>query len=239
MAGTAVPSAGSLQSVTVGEVLRAAAAASLSGLVRFDGDDQRLVALAEGRIYLATSASGPSIHQIVVGSGAAPDDAWVEAGAAQNPEGIGAALDDDPRVDSARLRAVLGEHVVSTVVELLAGGNERYEVPGDQSHQLGARIRFEVDAVLAEAEHRLAAWRSISGSLPTTATRVRLAPTLARGTTGEALSAVEWQVLAAIGGGTSVAEVIAGSGLSAFTVFDVLHRLLTRSLVVVADDAGP
>jgi hypothetical protein len=33
----------------------------------------------------------------------------------------------------------------------------------------------------------------------------------------------------------SVAEIIAASGLSAFTVFDVLHRLLRRGLVQAVD----
>jgi DNA-binding IclR family transcriptional regulator len=37
----------------------------------------------------------------------------------------------------------------------------------------------------------------------------------------------------------SVAEVIAASGLSAFTVFDVLHRLVRRGLVqAVLEDAA-
>jgi hypothetical protein len=37
----------------------------------------------------------------------------------------------------------------------------------------------------------------------------------------------------------SVAEVIAGAGLSAFTVFDVLHRLLRRGLVQAVDGDAP
>jgi DNA-binding IclR family transcriptional regulator len=39
----------------------------------------------------------------------------------------------------------------------------------------------------------------------------------------------------------TVAEVIAASGLSAFTVFDVLHRLVRRGLVqaLVEDAATP
>ncbi|HEY8059627.1 MAG TPA: helix-turn-helix domain-containing protein, partial [Acidimicrobiales bacterium] len=53
------------------------------------------------------------------------------------------------------------------------------------------------------------------------------------------LSAVEWQVLSAMPTEGSVAEVIAASGLSAFTVFDVLHRLVRRGLVqAVLEDAA-
>ena len=50
------------------------------------------------------------------------------------------ALDEDERVDSDRLRAVLLEHVVSTVAELLAPGTERYEFLADQVHQLGRPV---------------------------------------------------------------------------------------------------
>ncbi len=240
MAETRVPSSGSLDSVTVGDVLRGLAASGLTGLVRFEGGTPRVVGLDGGRIYLATAASGPSIHQIVVGSGAAPEPAWVDSGAAQGADGIIGRLDDDERVDSERLRAVLHEHVVSTLVELLVPGAERYQVLADRSHQLGSRFCFDVDEVLTEAGHRLAAWRTLSESLPSTATRIHRAPTLPPGVTTTELSAVEWQVLHAAGDDGTVAELIAASGLSAFTVFEVLHRLLDRGLVVVrADDAAP
>lgn len=235
MAETTVPPEGSLHAVTVGQVLESLADAGRTGLVRFHGDDQRIVGLAQGRIYLATSATGPSLHQIVVGSGATPEAAWTDASASRAE--IAAALDDDERVDSRRLRAVIHEHVVSTVVELLVPGTERYEFLADQTHQLGTRFCFPVAEVLADAGRRLSTWRSISGTLPSTATRVRRSPTLPPGTTSESLTAVEWQVLMAMPTEGTVAEVIAASGLSAFTVFDVLHRLVRRGLVQAVEDA--
>jgi hypothetical protein len=229
MAEAGVPSEGSLHSATVGEVIQALAGEGRTGLLRFHGDAPRIVALADGLIYLATSATGPSIHQIVVGSGAAPEAAWNEAGG--SPVGIAGALDDDERVDSDRLRTVLQEHVVSTLAELLAPGTERYEFLADQTHQLGARFCFPVDELLTDAERRLDTWRSISSTLPSTGTRVRRSPTLPRDSVSATLSAVEWQVLSAMPADGTVAQVIATSGLSAFTVFDVLHRLVRRGLV--------
>jgi hypothetical protein len=227
--------------VTVGEVLQGLAAHRSTGLLRIEGGDSRLVALADGAIYLATSASGPSIHQIVVGSGAAPEAAWSDAGPSAATSGVAAALAADERVDAERLQAVLSEHVVATVVELLAPGPERYEFLDGQLHQLGPHFRFPVDGVLAEAGRRLSAWRSMSTTtLSSTATRVRRAGTLPRGAATASLSAVEWQVVATMPDEGSVAEVIAGAGLSAFTVFDVLHRLVRRGLVqpVSGDAAG-
>jgi hypothetical protein len=222
----------------VAEVLTGLAAAGRSGLVRLHGADARLVALSGGLVYLATSASGPSIHQIVVGSGAAPEAAWTDAGPAAAKATIAATLADDTRVDGQRLHNVLLEHTVSTVAELLASGAERWEFLPDQVHQLGDRFRFPVDQVLAEAGRRLNTWREISDTLPSTGTRVRRAPTLPRGATAASIDATEWQVLAAMPDEGTVAEVIGGSGLSAFTVFDVLHRLVRRGLVrPVAEDA--
>jgi hypothetical protein len=241
MPDAAPPTEGSLQATTVGDVLRGLAGPRRTGLLRFHGAEPRIVALAEGDIYLATSASGPSIHQIVVGSGAAPESAWVDAGPAAAQGGIAAALAEDTRVDGARLEAVLQEHTVSTVVELLTPGSDRYEFLPDQVHQLGARFRFPVDAVLAEAGRRLETWRAISDTIPSTGTRLRRSPTLPRGATSATLEAVEWQVLSAMPEEGTVAEVIGSSGLNAFTVFDVLHRLLRRGLVqpVAEDAAGP
>lgn len=239
MTDEAFPLEGSLPPSGVGDVLERLAEARRTGLLRVEGGDPRLVALAAGQLYLATSASGPSIHQIVVGSGAAPEAAWGDAGPAAASGGVAAALAADDRVDVERLQAVLYEHIVSTMVELLTPGAERYEFLPEQVHQLGAQFRFPVDETLTEARRRLVAWRSISEALPSTGTRVRRSPTLPRGTKAETLTAVEWQVISALPEEGSVAEAIAGSGLSAFTVFDVLHRLVRRGLVqAVAGDAS-
>ena len=146
------PSEGSTQTGTVAEVLLDLAARGSTGLLRVHGGDPRLVALADGRIYLATSASGPSIHQIAVGSGAAPEAAWNDAGPAAARSGVAAALAADDRVDATRLQAVLAEHIVSTMVELLAPGAERWEFLPDQVHQLGSHFRFSAEQLLAEAE---------------------------------------------------------------------------------------
>ena len=54
-----------------------------------------------------------------------------------------------------------------------------------------------------------------------------------------ALDPVEWQVIAAMPEEGTVAEVIGGSGLSAFTVFDVLHRLVRRGLVQAVTGDAP
>jgi Domain of unknown function (DUF4388) len=239
MTEATVPTEGSLDSLSVDAVLQSLADERRTGLLRLHGAEPHVVALADGRIYLATSASGASIHQIVVGSGAAPETAWADAGLTGDE--IAAALDDDERVDSDRLRTVLLEHVVATVAELLAPSTERYEFLADQVHQLGPRFCFSVDEVLADARQRLATWSSISTTLPSTGTRIRRSPTLPREAVSASLSAVEWQVLSAMPTEGTVAEVIAASGLSAFTVFDVLHRLVRRGLVqaVVEDAATP
>ncbi|HEY5696440.1 MAG TPA: DUF4388 domain-containing protein [Acidimicrobiales bacterium] len=229
MAEATMPTEGSSDSLSVGAVLQSLADERRTGLLRLHGAEPHIVALADGRVYLATSASGASIHQIVVGSGAAPEAAWADAGLTGDE--VAAALDEDERVDSDRLRTVLREHVVATVAELLAPGTERYEFLADQVHQLGPRFCFPVDQVLADAEQRLATWRSINTTLPSTGTRIRRSPTLPQDSVSESLSAVEWQVVSAMPTEGTVAEVIAVSGLSAFTVFDVLHRLVRRGLV--------
>jgi hypothetical protein len=226
---------GSFHAATVGEVLADLAQRRSTGLLRVHGDDARLVAIADGEIYLATSASGPSIHQMAVGSGAAPEAAWSDASRAAAASGVAAALAADERVDGERLQAVLAEHIVSTLVELLTPVAQRYEWLPDQVHQLGPHFRFSAAQLLDEAGRRLATWRAISDVLPSTATRVRRSPTLPRGSTTAELTAVEWQVLSAMPEEGSVAEVIAGAGLSAFTVFDVLHRLVSRGLVRAVD----
>lgn len=243
MTDLAVPPEGSLEQVTVRELLEALAAGRETGLLHLHGDDDRLVALSEGEVYLATSASGPSLHHIVVGSGAAPEEAWTAAVAtASGPgaaAGIAGILDDDLRVDSDRLRTVLEEHVVASAVELLAPGSERYQLIAGATHQLGTRFCFPVSTVLTEAARRLDAWRASSATLGSTTSVVRRSPALPRGSSVASLTALEWQVLGSLAEAATVAEVVARSGLSAFTVFDVLHRLVRRRLVEVTEGSAP
>jgi hypothetical protein len=89
----------------------------------------------------------------------------------------------------------------------------------------------DVAPLLSEAEAQLAEWPSISAAVPSLSAEVKLVPSL------EAPVMVQpeqWLLLSAIGSGSTVAEVLAGRGLSEFEGCKALAELARFGLVEVA-----
>ena len=92
-----------------------------------------------------------------------------------------------------------------------------------------------VEDVLAAATARLTAFTAIARDIPSTDVVLRVVPRLPDGVASVTVSAVEWQVLAAVDGRRFVAAITAQVGHSAFTVFSTLHRLLQAGAVQRVD----
>ena len=233
---TGSPLTGTLREVPFSSVLQTVAQECRRGILQITGELAGVICFEAGQIYLATSNSGPSLRQLVVGSGVADDDAWQRAVAA-TAEGrtLVDSLVDESGVDEARLQSVLYEHTVTTVFELLVPSDDEFTFVAEGTHQVGARFRFSVDAVLRDAGERLESFRHIAAALPSTSMVLRMTPTLPENRGDITLTPMQWQVLAAVDGKRTIAEVIAMTGRSAFAVFPALHHLLeTGALEKVA-----
>lgn len=223
---------GSLTDIPLTEVLTSLAAARESGIVHLTGTYSSIVCLRDGQIYLAHADTGPSLRQVFLSSGVVDDIQW-ERSVEQTRDGltlVDAILGSGDSVPE-RLRAALYEHTISTLFELLVPNSNRFRFGRGEVHQLGARFLFPVDEVLNAASARLRDFTVIARAFPSTDVVVRVVPRLPPDTPQVTVSAIEWQVLAAVDGQRTVADIIEQVGHSAFTVFSTLHRLLRAGAI--------
>ncbi|HMQ27689.1 MAG TPA: DUF4388 domain-containing protein [Acidimicrobiales bacterium] len=230
------PGSGSLSDVPLPEVLRGLAGDRRTGILHLTGSYSSIVCFREGGVYLAHAETGPSLRQVFLAAGVVTAPRWDQAvETARQGGSLVTALLRVAGAEPDRLRLALYEHTVSTLFELLVPSSNRFAFKDGETHQLGAEFPFAVDDVLSAASGRLAEFRAIAQDIPSTEVVVRVVPRLPEGVASLSISAVEWQVLAAIDGRSSVAEITAAVGHSAFTVFSALHRLLRAGAIERTD----
>ena len=227
---------GTLDQQPVGSLLRSLAARSFTGIVHIDGSVERILCLAEGRLYLATSSSGPSLQRVLVEFGAVDDAGWTRAIEAAPEQGsvVTALLADGG--DRSVIEHALHELNVGTLLELLVPDREQFRAVDDETHQFGAAVSFDVDAILSDAGERLERWGSLSGRLPSMNTVLRRVAKLPPGQSSIELGRVQWRIIDALGTPTTLAALIEQIGLGAFGIFEELYRLLADGVVVIDED---
>ena len=231
-----IPGSGSLTEVPLADLLRGLAAGGRTGILHLTGTYSSIVCLRDGGIYLAHAETGPSLRQVFLAAGVVTEPQWDRAvETARQGGSLVAALVRVCEASPDRLRAALHDHTVSTLFELLVPSSNHFAFSDGEAHQLGAEFPFPVDDVLAAATARLTAFAAIARDLPSTEVVLRVVPRLPEGVPSLTLTAVEWQVLAAVDGRASVAAITAQVGHSAFTVFSALHRLLVAGALERVD----
>lgn len=104
--------------------------------------------------------------------------------------------------------------------------------PGDLAGAAGGE-RHDVETLLRQAEDLLAAWREVAAVVPSTAMWVALVPEL--GAPEVVVDAERWRVLAAVGGGLTVAELGGALGLGELPVCRAVRDLVELGVAVVTD----
>jgi hypothetical protein len=215
---------GTVDELPVPDLLRLLQGTRQSGLLELTGANPGVVAMHDGEVTLALSAMGPTLQQVVIGSGLASGDVWEEIAAAAD---AGSTLTDAlaaAGVDQDRTRAVLYDHTVGAIFELMLPGDDAFAFLPDEHHPIGARFTFTVDELLADAGQRIDAWKLIAEAIPSISIRMRLSHSIPRAQM--TITADEWHVLSRVDGYATIADIIRELGMSAFAVCAVLHRLL-------------
>lgn len=220
---------GTLADLPLPDLLALLAATGQSGVLEFTGPVPAVVVLDDGRLTLGLVEGGPTLQQVVLGSGATTADGW---DAAHSASRAGTALADAlvaQGCEPDRLRDVLFEQVVTTAFELLLAPDDSFAFLPGAGHPLGSRFAFDAAPVLDEAGHRVDAWRVIAEAIPSTEAVLRLTreapgPTVT-------IRADDWRVLCRVDGRSSVADIVREMGMSAFAVCAVLHRLIEAGTI--------
>jgi hypothetical protein len=225
---------GTLEDLPLPDLLSLLAAGSKSGLVQVLGRDGGTLVMTAGKVAYAESSAGPTLEQVLIGSGCASGDSWQTA---VDRSRAGTSVVDSllaDGVDSAQLRQVLYEQTVGAVFELMLPSNATFEFYADETHEIGDGFQFEIDLLVADAERRVEAWKVIAEAIPSTSVVMQLVHRLPAGEV--TLTADDWHVLARVDGRASVADIIRILGMSAFAVCAVLHRLLGMGVVEPTDE---
>lgn len=220
---------GTVDELSVPDLLRLLEGTHQTGLLELTGANPGLVALHEGQVTLALSAMGPTLQQVFIGSGLTTAEQWDELSArAETGPSLTDALVAEG-ADEDRLRAVLYDHTVGSVFELMLPSTDEFAFSADEVHPIGTRFCFTVDEVLADAGQRVDAWKVIAEAIPSISVRMRLTHVLPRQQL--TITADEWHVLSRVDGRVTIADIIRELGMSAFAVCAVLHRLLQTGVV--------
>lgn len=143
----------------------------------------------------------------------------------------------DPTEDAEVRRDTLVTALATALIP--SGASFRFVLRTSRWSSVDARAGFALDEVLGEAHHRLDAWRVIADVIPSVSMVVSLAPDLPDGLEEVSLGRADWQVLAAIDGHRSVAEIMASLRRSAFDVCSTLYRLITVGVVAIPTEPRP
>ena len=132
-------------------------------------------------------------------------------------------------------------NAVDVLFHVLLTGGEFTFVPRDD-RPAGHDVAVPAMELLAEVEARLAEWREIATTVPSTAAVFRLTGALPEGVDSFVVERCEWEVLAQLDGVRSVAEVArtasVSASASAFDVCRMLHRLAGVGAVERVVDDG-
>jgi hypothetical protein len=185
--------------------------------------------LADGRIYLAQSAQGPRIADVLFGANVG---SLADVNAALNGAGSTSALDtllEDHPDRGPVLERLIHEANLTALFELLVPSDEAFTFDEGATHRLGTVFSESAAGLLDQAARRLDIWKQIAKRIPNTSVVFGLNPDLP----GEEqlISNDEWRYLALLDGRTSVSEVISRTGDSAFRVCTGLYRLLLEDLI--------
>jgi Domain of unknown function (DUF4388) len=157
----------------------------------------------------------------------------VEHVAGNREIGLARALHDSQAIDEGELHAIVSEHVVDTVFDLMRWPDGEFEFVVDEPNIDDVGVTREVEEVVGEARQRLENWAAIDRDLasPTAVLSLALAPA------GDpSLTHDEWALLALVDGRRTINELVAMRGRGEYAVVVALAELVARGLILIGNN---
>jgi hypothetical protein len=202
-------------------------------------DAHGAVWLADGQLTGgASDLSRASLGRRIAGSGTVDDEALDGAVArvADDPSvGVARALRDAEDVEDDELQALVAEHIVDTVFDLLRWEDGDFEFVQDEPNSDDVGVTRPVDDIVTEARTRLESWASVEKHIPTAETILAVAITPDNEPT---VSRDDWALLALVDGRRSVAGIVELCGRGEYSVVVALAELVGRGLLEVDSGEG-
>ena len=201
-----------------------------SGVLTLTGPVAATIEIEGGRVAFAETDGDPSVEAHLRAGGI--DDDLVTT--AERSADRGVALSDalvDSGAAAVDLRAVLYEHTVNTLFELLGAPDDHFDFDPDRRGRVGARFAVELEPLLADADRRRRSWATIAKSVPSTAVTFCWSRALGADMPSVTITAHDWVILSRLDGSRSLADVVKDVGRTSFAVCEAAHRLLTSGVI--------
>jgi hypothetical protein len=202
-------------------------------------DAHGAVWLADGQLTGgASDLTRASLGRRIAGSGTVDDEALGDAvtRVADDPAvGVARALRDAEDVEDDELQALVAEHIIDTVFDLLRWAEGDFEFVQDEPNADDVGVTRPVDDIVIEARSRLETWASVEKHIPTPDTILSVALTPDNEPT---VSRDDWALLALVDGRRTVSDIVELCGRGEYSVVVALAELVGRELLEVDTGEG-
>lgn len=226
MSRSSVVLSGTLGSVGLFDALQLLAASSQTGALRLSEPFPAVVHLVRGGIGCIRAEGSFSLADALHRGGLLGGDGVDDLDGASEADLLGRAT------DGARLEAVVRDYVLDVLFELVVLSEGDFVFVAGVDDPWGGRLVQPLRSLMDEEQRRVAEWKEIAASIPPMTAAPVAVSRLPRGATQVILAEDEWRVLVLVDGVTTVAGVVAASGMGPLDACRALYRLMSKGVVV-------
>jgi hypothetical protein len=226
---------GTLEDFSPAGILKVLSADGRTGAVRFGGPAGCTVYLHRGQLYFARNEStDEALATALVRPGRLTADDWGRAiDASGDRPMVGELLVRDGAIGPDLLASVVLSVVYDPLIELFRDGTGEFDFEPDTVHWLGPFRAFPVDAIVTEVRKRVREVDEWSSSIPTLDVWVEASRTLPGNAGQVTIQREDWELVTALSGPRTIAELATELGRGAYSTARVVNRLHQAGLVEV------
>ena len=229
---------GSLDDYSPAGALRVLSSTGKTGAVRFSGEAGCTVYLHRGQLYFARDEdTDHALASALVRPGRLSPEQWTSAiEAAGDEPRVGELLVEQGAIDGDLLASVLLSVVYDPLIRLFREGDGAFEFEADTVHWIGPHRTFNVDAIVNEVRRRVREVDEMSPFVPSTEAWVSAERSLPGDAVQVTLLREDWELIAALHGPRTIAELAMEMGRGRYSTARVVCRLARTGLVSVLAD---
>jgi len=230
---------GTLEDFSPAGILKVLATDGRTGAVRFGGPAGCTVYLHRGQLYFARSErTDEALATALVRPGRLSPDAWGDAieAAGERPM-VGELIVRSGAIAPDMLASVVLSVVYDPLIELFRDGTGEFDFEPDTVHWLGPFRAFPVDAIVTEVRKRVREADEWSATIPNLDSWVEARRTLPGSAAQVTLLREDWELVTALGGPRTIADLALELGRGGYSAARVVHRLVQAGLVEVSSSS--
>jgi hypothetical protein len=230
---------GTLEDFSPAGILKVLSADGRTGAARFGGPAGCTVYLHRGQLYFARNErTDEALATALVRPGRLTADDWGRAieASGERPM-VGELLVRNGAIVPDLLASVVLSVIYDPLIDLFRDGTGEFDFETDTVHWLGPFRAFPVDAIVGEVRQRVREVDEWNGSVPSLDVWVEARRTLPGSAAQVTLLREDWELVTALSGPRSIADLATELGRGAYSTARVVHRLQQAGLVeVISND---